>query len=114
MHSRQVICIDTGVIYKSVTEAQKQVAESIWYNLKFGVPYKGKRYQYYNPKEKKEKPVKTGIKDYELCWIHYLKAFHNQHPEYNKVTRTMTAKEYADYLKERKIKNEARTNMGTY
>lgn len=102
MHSRQVICIDTGVIYKSVTEAQKQVAESISYNLKFGVPYKGKRYQYYNPREKHVKTGKEVLKDYELCWIHYLKAFHNQHPEYNKVTRTMTAKEYADYLKSRK------------
>ena len=30
------------------------------------------------------------------------------------ITRTCTIEEYADYLKERKIKNETRTNMGTY
>ena len=99
---RQVICVDTGVIYRSFREAQKQVSKSIWYNLRYGVPYKGKRYVYYNPKEKTVKTKKETLEDYELCWVHYFQAFHDQHPEYNKVTRTMSSKEYADYLKSRK------------
>lgn len=99
---KQVICVETGKIYKSFREAQKQVAESIWYNLRYGVPYKGKRYEYYNPQEKHVKTGKEILKDYELWWENYFQAFHDQHPEYNKVTRTMSAKEYADYLKSRK------------
>lgn len=99
---KKVICVDTGVIYESVAEAKRQVAASIWYNLKFGTPYKGKRYEYYNPKEKTVKTEKEVIEDYELLWENYFQAFHNQHPEYNSITRTMSAKEYANYLKSRK------------
>lgn len=105
---KQIICVDTGVIYEGVGEAQRQLGcKSLWYNLRYGVPYKGKRYKYYNNKEKLV-CYKDDIQefneevDYYLWWEHYLQVFKDQHPEYNKVTRTMTAKEYADYLKSRK------------
>ena len=99
---KQVICVDTGVIYESVIQCHKQTG--VWFrNIRFGIPYKGRLYQYYNPCEH---PGCIGKEDEEiedtLYYKHFLRAFRDKHPEYNNVTKTMTAKEYADYLKERK------------
>lgn len=97
---KKIICIDTGVIYESVGEAQKQIgSKSLWYNLKYNVPYKGKMYRFYN---KSEDPYQTEEEDDEVRWRNFLEAFQNQHPEYNKITKTMYAEEYANYLKSRK------------
>ena len=99
---KRVICIDTGVIYESITECHKETGVQ-WYNIRHGVPFKGMLYEYYNPCEH---PGCIGQEDEEiedkLYFKHFLQAFRNKHPEYNNVTQTMTAKEYADYLKNRK------------
>lgn len=105
---KKVICVDTGVIYESVEEAKKQTgSKSLRYNLKYGVPYKGKTYKYYNKKEsvvcyKDDSEEGNEEIDYELWWKNYFQAFRDQHPEYNNVTRTMTPEGYANYLKSRK------------
>ena len=101
---KQVICVDTGVIYESIAECKKETGVN-WYNIRHATPYKGMVYQYYNrcenPEYEENSPEEREISE-ELYFQHFFKAFQNKHPEYNKITKTMTAKEYADYLRERK------------
>lgn len=94
---RKIICIDTGVIYRSITDASKQIGctpQWIWLCIKNKTPHKGKMYEYYD------------IYDDEIPEVleleNKLQQLRKQHPEYNKVTMTMSTKEYANYLKSRK------------
>lgn len=96
---KQVICVDTGVIYESIAQCKKETG-IWWHNIRHGIPYKGRLYQYYNPCE--HPGCQNDEEEDKLYFKHFLRAFRDKHPEYNKITKTMTAKEYADYLKERK------------
>lgn len=99
---KRVICVDTGKVYESITQCNKETGLQ-WRNIRYGIPFKGKLYQYYN---QFQHPGCQGEEDEEmndeLYFKHFLEAFRNKHPECNNVTQTMTVKEYADYLKERK------------